>query len=353
VVGLNRKYCGCWTALVTPFNVDYSVNWDQLERNVMFQLGQGVSGVLPMGTTGESPTVTHQEQSQIIENTVHYVNGKTKVLAGTGSNSTDEAMFETKKAIEAGVDACLLVDCYYNKPSSLELRNEYYAPILAQFPKTDFISYVIPGRAVTALAPEDLCILRSKFKNLVAVKEATGDLERMRRTRDMLDADFNILCGDDSATYSTMTDPKIASSGVISVMSNIMPAAIEKYTRLVLKGDLKAAKRMDDAMMPLFQVVGVNTNEEVTLPNGRKSTLLYKFPNPVPVKTLMVGLGMMEGPCKRPLGRLTKQGVKIVREALRQVWKNDPSLLEPIEKFYDVDVESRLGDDKIWEKLSY
>ncbi|MFH1126281.1 MAG: 4-hydroxy-tetrahydrodipicolinate synthase [Candidatus Altiarchaeota archaeon] len=350
---MNSKYTGCWTALVTPFNGKMRVNWEQLECNVNFQIEEGVSGVLPMGSTGESATVTHKEHSKVIEKVNDYANGKTKVLAGTGSNSTEEAIYETEKAVEIGVYACLLVDCYYNKPSSMELRKEYYEVILKKFPKMDFIAYAIPGRSVTVISPEDLAILSSEHKNLVAVKEATGDFERMRRTRHLLGGNINIISGDDPNTYAMMTDPKIKSSGVISVISNITPNSIEEYTRMILKGRLEEARRIDSALMPLFNIVGVKTVEKVRLPNGETAELVQKFPNPVPVKTMMAGLGMQKGLCKQPLGKMTKQGVGIVRNALRDVWKNYPKALEPIEGYYDIDLEKKLEDDKNWKKLSY
>ncbi len=350
---MDRKYTGCWTALVTPFNKDYSVDWEQLEENIGFQVAQGLTGVLPMGTTGESATVTHQEHSQIIDKVFEFADGKVLVLAGTGSNSTEEAVFETRKAVETGVDACLLVDCYYNKPSSIELRKEYYSPILSEFPDMDFISYAIPGRSVTVILPEDLALIRSEHKNLVAVKEATGDFERMKRTREILDDDFNIISGDDPNTYKMMTDKTIGAGGVISVISNITPGPIEEYTRLILDGKKDAAEKIDNALSPLFNVVGVATKEKLTLPNGKTCEVTQKVPNPVPVKTMMAGLGIHENLCKRPMGRLSKQGVGIVRDALKNVWENYPAALEPVEGHYDVCVADRLGDDKIWSALSY
>jgi len=306
-----------------------------------------------MGSTGESATVTHEEHSLIIEKANAFAAKKCLVLAGTGSNSTSEALQETETAISAGVDTCLLVDCYYNKPSSMELRREYYDVILEKFPDMDFIAYAIPGRSVTVISPEDLAILRADHPNLVAVKEATGDFERMKRTREVSDGDFNIISGDDPNTLKMMTDPAIGASGVISVMSNITPAAIEEYTRMVLAGDVDGATKIDEALSPLFGVVGVKTTEKISLPNGSVVDVTYKFPNPVPVKTMMAGLGMMDGLCKRPLGRLTKQGVDIVRSALRTVWENTPEYLSPVGEYYDVDVGGRISDDSVWSKLSY
>ncbi|MFH1403128.1 MAG: 4-hydroxy-tetrahydrodipicolinate synthase [Candidatus Altiarchaeota archaeon] len=350
---MNKKYTGGWTALVTPFEKDYSVDWERLEHNVGFQMEEGLTGVLPMGTTGESATVTHEEHSKIIERVNEYADGNALVLAGTGSNSTDEAVYETRKAVDCGVDACLLVDCYYNKPSSMELRREYYNIVLGEFPDMDFISYAIPGRSVTVLTPEDMAILRGEHPNLVAVKEATGDFERMRRTRSVTDDDFNIISGDDPNTFTMMTDNQISASGVISVISNITPGPVEEYTRMILDGKMGEARKIDEALAPLFNVVGVTTKEKLTLPDGSSAEVTQKVPNPVPVKTMMNGLGMIENLCKRPMGRLSRQGVGMVRKALQDVWGNYPHALEPVEKYYDVSVAERLGDDKIWDSLSY
>lgn len=338
---------------MTPFDRDCTVNWGQFERNVKFQVKEGISGVVPMGTTGESPTVTHREHSKIIENTVEYVGGRCDILAGTGSNSTEEAIFETKRAVDVGIEVCLLVDCYYNKPSSLELRNEYYGVILSEFPDTDFVTYSIPGRSVTVLSPEDMLIVRSQYTNLVAVKEASGDFDRMRRIRELMDPDFNIISGDDPNTYQMMTDKKILASGVISVIGNIVPAAVEKYTRLILDGKQELAQEMDEALTPLCRVVGVTSAEDVKLPNGKIVPVTYKFANPVPIKTMMNGLGMITGLCKKPHGKMTRRGVETVRKALKEVWAKNPQLLEPIEKYYDVNIAERLKDDKVWDNLSY
>jgi len=329
------------------------VNWEQLERNVGFQIEEGVSGVLPMGSTGESATVTHEEHSQVIEKVNEYAKKKTKVLAGTGSNSTEEAIYETQKAVDFDVDACLLVDCYYNKPSSMELRREYYSIILKKFPDMDFIAYAIPGRSVTVLMPEDMALLRNEFKNFVAVKEATGDFERMQRTKKILDKNFNIISGDDPNTFRMMTDSGISSSGVISVMSNITPRVIEEYTQMILKGKIEEARKIDETLQPLFNIVGVKTTEKVKLPNGETAEVIQKVPNPVPVKTMMNALGMQTGLCKQPLGRLSKQGVELVRNTLKNLWKNYPKALEPIEGYYDINIEEKLNEDKNWKTLSY
>ena len=351
---MNKKFSGGWTALVTPFTSDYAVDWTQLERNVMFQLEQGINGVLPMGTTGESATVTHNEHSRIISKTIEYVGDRCGVLAGTGSNSTDEALFETKLAVEAGVKTCLLVDCYYNKPSSLELRREYYEVLFQAYPNTDFIAYAIPGRSVTEINPYDIALMRANYSNFVAVKEASGNFERMRLTRELVDDDyFNILSGDDPNTLSMISDETISSSGVISVISNICPASVKKLCALALDGKFDEAKKIDDELSHLFNLVGLSSVETIQMPNGKSYDVTYKFPNPLPVKAMMEGLGMMNSRCKRPMGRMTSSAVETVRNALKTVWVNSPEHLLPIEHYFDVDLGERLNDDDLWEPISY
>ena len=160
-----------------------------------------------------------------------------------------------------GAQAALLVDCYYNGPSSLELRTQYYEVIAKAFRKTFITPYVIPGRTGTKLEVEDLAILHRKYKNVRSVKEATGDLERMARTRTLLGEDFDILSGDDDKTYEMMTRQDIRASGVISVISNIVPGPIHEMVQAIKQGDLGKANRFKRTLDPLFKLVTVSTVE--------------------------------------------------------------------------------------------
>jgi 4-hydroxy-tetrahydrodipicolinate synthase len=150
---------GAWTALVTPMTSDGAIDWDGFEKNLAFQVDQGITGLVPTGTTGESPTLSWDEHNHVVERTLARSQGKCGVIAGTGSNSTQEAVESTEHAAEHGARAALLVDCYYNGPSSLELREEYYGVLAELFPEVSFVAYVIPGRSGTALGVEDLAIL--------------------------------------------------------------------------------------------------------------------------------------------------------------------------------------------------
>lgn len=346
------KIQGVWTALVSPFDSDSALDMEGLERNIEFQITQGVDGVVPTGTTGESPTLNWTEHNMVILRALRRCSDRCGVIAGTGSNSTSETIESTHIVAEAGAHAVLMVDCYYNGPSSQELRDEYYAVVAAKFPQVTVVPYVIPGRSGTALAVEDLAILASKYPNINAVKEATGDLDRMARTRSLTGNDFSIISGDDDLTYTMMTEPAIRANGTISVMSNVVPGAIVKMVKSAMSGDLVSAQVARDSIAPLLGIVTVKVDNDRDLPNGQTVKVNDRYRNPLPVKTLMAGLGMPSGFCRRPLGRMTEAGVDVVRTAVRQVWERNPKALTPIADFYGVDVGARIADDSVWQALS-
>lgn len=346
------KMQGVWTALVSPVRPDFALDASGLEKNVEFQISQGIAGVVPAGTTGESPTLNWDEHNEVIDRVLKQCKGRCGVLAGTGSNSTAETVENTRRAVNSGAEAVLMVDCYYNGPSSQELRDEYYAVVAAEFPNVTIVPYVIPGRSGTALAVEDLAILYGKHPNICVVKEATGDLQRMARTRSLTGKSFSIMSGDDDITFTMMTDPGIRANGAISVMSNVIPGAIVKMADAIADGDAQAAARMRDSLNPLFGVVTVKIDNPRVLPNGERVTVNDRYRNPLPVKTLMAGLGMPSGGCRRPLGKMSMAGVDAVRQAARQVWELCPEALLPINDFFGVDVAKRLADDSIWSSLA-
>src|SRR3990170_1005323 len=257
-------FSGCYTALVTPFRSNREVDYEGLQRLVEFQLSQGVSGILACGTTGESPTLDWNEHNKVTERVHEYVGSRGLTIAGTGSNSTQEAIEGTVHATHIGVKAVLLVDPYYNGPSSLEIRREYVEPIARQFPEIQVIPYVIPGRTGTQLLPQDIALLNQQYPNVSAVKEATGDLENMKLTRKLCGGNFNILSGDDDKTYAMMTTPEIAATGVISVTSNIAPRAVQDMTHYILDGNIEEAKELAQALQPLFAIVTVKTQEQTS-----------------------------------------------------------------------------------------
>jgi len=338
---------GCYTALLTPFK-EHWVDWEGLEKLVEFQIVGGVNGILAVGTTGESPTLTWEEHNEVIRIVAEKCKGKCQSMGGTGSNSTQETLKSTEHAVHAGVDAVVLVDPYYNGPSSLEIRREYLAPVASKFSQIQIIPYVIPGRTGTQLQPEDLAILHKQFNNVSTVKEATGNIENMKRTRECCGENFTILSGDDDLTFAMMTDPGIKASGVISVISNIAPKAVQDMTTLLNEGKLAEADRLMVALKPLFKIVTVKTLEET--PYG---IVPCRERNPLCIKTLMAILGMPVGPCRQPLGKMTKKGIEIVLNAGRTVWKNNPEILKPVADFFGVDIEARLHDKSILVGLTY
>jgi 4-hydroxy-tetrahydrodipicolinate synthase len=324
------------------------VDYEGLERLVEFQHEQGVSGVLAVGTTGESPTLTWEEHIEVIRKVHEVSKGRFLTIGGTGSNNTHESLEATREVSEFGVKCVLLVDPYYNGPSSLEIRREYIEPIAREFPQILIIPYVIPGRSGTQLLPQDLAILHSQFENVRAVKEATGSFENMRLTRKLCGEDFDILSGDDDKTFDMMKDPQIKASGVVSVASNVAPGAVQRLVKATLSGDSEEAERLYRALKPLFSMVTVKTEEET--PYG---PALCKARNPLPYKTLMNILGMPSGPCRRPLGKMTKKGLQVVLDTARTVYEKTPEILEPIERFFDVDLGKRLYDEDSWRGLTY
>lgn len=339
---------GCYTALVTPFAADLSIDQDGLEKLVAFQIENNITGILAVGTTGESPTLDWNEHHAVIKAVASQAKGKSVCVAGTGSNNTKEALAATEHAAAAGVDAVLLVDPYYNGPSSIEIRKEYIAPVAHQFPEIDIIPYVIPGRTGAQLLPEDLALLGREYRNVRTVKEATGDLANMKRTRQCCGPDYAIFSGDDAMTFAMVTDPSINASGVISVLSNVVPGALSEYVALLLQGERDKAGALKTALDPLFQLVTVKTTEAT--PFG---DVTARARNPLGVKTLMAILGMPGGPCRRPLGKMTRKGFEFVLETARRVQRETPALFQPIEQFFNIDISARLEDQPAWKSLYY
>ncbi len=337
-----ERFEGCWTAMVTPFDRKGEVDFEGLEKNVLFQRENGAN-LVPTGTTGESPTLDWREHDRVITKTVKLSKDKAFVIAGTGSNSTREAMRGSKHAVEVGAQGLLLVDCYYNGPSSLEMRTQYYEVITKAFRKSFVVPYVIPARTGTKLEVEDLAILHRKFKNMRSVKEATGDLGRMAKTRTLCGEDFDILSGDDDKTFEMMTRDDIRASGVISVMSNIVPGPVGEMVKAIQAGNMERANRLRDVLDPLFKVVTVNTIESY-----EGFEVPAKFRNPLGIKTMMKGLGLPSGPTRPPLGKMTPKGVETVKNALKEVYEKDREVFRPLQEFYGINIEDRLSNDRYW-----
>jgi 4-hydroxy-tetrahydrodipicolinate synthase len=346
------EFKGSWTALITPFKKDGSVDFEGLEKNILFQIDQGITGILAVGTTGESPTLSTPEHIEVIAKANEFAGGRCGVLAGTGSNCTDEALAHTKHSLESGVDKVLLVDCYYNGPSSLELRDEYYKAVLDAFSEIEIVIYVIPGRTGTAISAVDIAVLAGEYDRVISIKEATGDLSRMEDERALM-PEISIMSGDDDKTFEMMKKETIRAQGVISVVTNIAPKAVTRMVDALLADDRATAESLAEKLKPLFSIVTVKAKAERTLPNGKKVSIEDRFRNPLATKTVMEALGMASGPLRRPIGKMTPAGVEITRSAVKEVFQNSPEILEPIGAFYGVDLEKRINDDAYWDPLSY
>jgi 4-hydroxy-tetrahydrodipicolinate synthase len=287
-------FAGAHTALVTPFR-DGQFDTDAFRQLIEEQIAGGISGIVPVGTTGESPTLDHDEHLQVIEVAIQTANKRCLVIAGTGSNSTEEAISLTQAAEKAGADAALLVAPYYNKPSQEGLFRHFKA--IAEAVKIPIILYSIPGRCGIEIAVETTVRLARDFKNIRAIKEAGGSVERVNQLRNALPVEFEVLSGDDSLTLPFLS---VGAVGVISVASNLIPAEVSRMVRHYLAGEATKALEIHQKYYPLFKD-------------------LFIEPNPVPVKFALARLGKMTTEVRLPLCELTSTSVQRLTETLSQL----------------------------------
>ena len=267
---------GVFTALVTPFR-DGSVDEKALKKLINFQLAGGVDGIVPCGTTGEAPTLSYEEHEKVIELTVKYAAGKVPVIAGTGSNCTDEAIELTRKAKKLGADACLLTTPYYNKPTQEGMVSHFTA--IATETRLPVVLYNIPGRTGVNMTPETIARL-AKVKNIIAIKEAAGSVTQVSEIYRLTNGRFTILSGDDGLFLPMMS---VGAVGVISVFSNIMPKELKAlYRAFMVEKNIAKAIKLHTKYMPLFQNLFIETN-------------------PIPVKEAMYRMGMIAREYRLPL----------------------------------------------------
>lgn len=273
-------FSGTYTALVTPFRND-TFDKAAFASLIEAQIAGGVDGIVPVGTTGESPTLDHDEHLQVIKEAVKVAKGRTKVIAGTGSNATAEAVDLTVAAEKAGADAALLVAPYYNKPSQEGLFLHFSK--IAEASKLPIILYSIPGRCGIEIAVETVKRLAKACPTIVAIKEAGGTVERVHALRHAVPDSFDILSGDDSLTV-----PFIASGarGVVSVASNLVPKEISDMVRAALSGDFATARTAHERYYPFFKE-------------------LFVEPNPVPIKFALASKGLMAPDVRLPLCQMS------------------------------------------------
>jgi len=339
---------GCFTALITPFNKAGELDKKGLGQLIDFQIQNGITGILATGTTGESPTFKWKEHDHVIALTAKQTKGNCLCIAGTGSNNTEEAIVGAGHAAQEGVDAILMVDPYYNGPSSLEIRKEYYEVVAKEYPDVDIIPYIIPGRTGAQMLPQDLAILSENCPNITSVKEATGNLDNMKLTREYCGDAFNILSGDDALVYEMMTNPEIKACGSISVMANIVPKFMTRMVTLLNDGKADEVLKIQNSLKPLLDLVVVTTEEDTKF-----GPVNCRARNPLPLKTMMQLLGMPSGPCRKPLGKMTAKGFNQVLEALKQVQADTPEMFKPIADFFGLDINDRLNNTDYQKDLWY
>lgn len=339
---------GTYTALITPFRPDGSLDEEGMERLIDYQAGNGVEGLLAAGTTGETPALSHQEYEHLLGVFHGFCGSRVKTMASCGKYNFEESLSSSRLASELGFNSILLVEPYYNGPSSLEIRREYMGPIAEALPDMTVVPYVIPGRTGTQLMPQDLALLHEEHEGVNTVKEATGSLDNMRLTRKFCGSEFSIMSGDDSLTYQMMSSSEIGGNGVISVMSNVFPKHVSEMVRALMEGEVQKAQRLEEMLAPWFGLVTVKVEQD-----SRHGPIPQKFRNPLPVKTIMQLFGMPSGGCRRPLGKLSSGALDRVIEVASQTVERTPELLAPVEDAFDVDISSRLENRDLLRSLCY
>jgi 4-hydroxy-tetrahydrodipicolinate synthase len=247
-------FAGTYTALITPFR-NGKVDYDGFRKLIEAQIAGGVDGIVPVGTTGESPTLSHEEHRDVIKAAVEIAAGRIKVVGGTGSNSTEEAIDLTQDAEKAGADGALIVAPYYNKPSPEGLYRHFRA--IAQATKLPITLYSIPGRCGIEISVPVVARLAKDCPNIVAIKEAGGSVERVSQLRQAVPDTFEIISGDDSLTVPFIS---VGAVGVISVASNVAPGPVSELVRAARDGQMARAEQLHRRLYPLFKNLFIESN---------------------------------------------------------------------------------------------
>ena len=284
---------GSIVALVTPMYESGVVDKESLKKLVDFHIAQGTDALVAVGTTGESATLDEDEHCDVIKSVVNYVNGRIPVIAGTGANSTTEAITLTRKAKQLGVDACLIVTPYYNKPTQEGLYLHHKA--IAEAVDIPQILYNVPGRTACDMLPETVGRL-SHISHIVGVKEATGDLSRVKKIRDLTGPDFAIYTGDDATSREFCL---LGGNGTITVTGNVAPRLVHEMIRAAMAGDKATALAIDTKLAALHKNLFIQSN-------------------PIPVKWAMAEMGLIGKGIRLPLTWLTEDCFNAVRDAMRQ-----------------------------------
>jgi 4-hydroxy-tetrahydrodipicolinate synthase len=283
---------GAFTALVTPFSGG-QIDVQALKNHVEFQIENGIDGLVPCGTTGEASTLSHEEHIEVVKITVKSAAGRVPVIAGSGSNSTAEALELTKRVKEVGADAALMITPYYNKPTQEGLY-QHFSSVAGKI-DIPIVLYNVPGRTCVNMLPETVARLAA-IPNIVGLKDATADLKQTSYTRQLVPDDFVILSGEDTLVYPLMA---VGGNGVISVTSNILPGEMAEMCRRFLDGDMTGAAELHHRLLPMCDALFVETN-------------------PIPVKAALAMMGRMENEFRLPLVPITDKGAAAVRSAITE-----------------------------------
>ncbi len=273
---------GVYTAIVTPFTDDNKIDEKALRDLTDFQIEKGVQGIVPMGTTGESPTLDHEEHHRVIEIVIDQAGGRVPVIAGTGSNCTDEAIRLTEKARQAGATASLQVAPYYNKPTQKGFYRHFTA--VADAVDIPVIVYNIPGRSGKNIENSTMLKL-AEHKNIIAVKEASGNITQIMDLISKKPGSFTVLSGDDNLAFPILA---LGGKGVISVASNIVPDRMNEFVQSALDGNWDKARKMHYELLPLFRAIFIETN-------------------PIPIKASLAMKGMIKENYRLPMCRMSKE----------------------------------------------
>jgi 4-hydroxy-tetrahydrodipicolinate synthase len=283
-------FSGTFTALVTPFR-NGEVDVEALEGMVEFQIEHGVSGLVPCGTTGETPAMSEEEDRLVVETVVRVASGRVPVVAGTGSNSTDMAIKYTKMAQEAGADGSLQVAPYYNKPTQEGLYRHFAA--IAESTELPLILYNIPGRTSVTISAETMARL-AEIPNIVGVKDSTLSMNMISDVISLCGEEFDVLSGDDPMTLPLIS---LGGVGVISVASNVAPGAVSDMVRALLADDWERGRELHYELLPLFRALFVETN-------------------PIPVKTAASLLGLCSDEMRLPLIPMSGENLRLLQETM-------------------------------------
>lgn len=285
---------GSMVALVTPMETDGSVSRAALERLIEFHIQAGSDAIVSVGTTGESATLNHQEHCDVVRQTVELVAGRVPVIAGTGANSTAEAISLTECAHRANADACLLVTPYYNKPTQHGMYQHFKA--IAEAVPIPQILYNVPGRTAIDLHTDTVARL-AEIGNIVGIKDATGDMQRAQQILQACGPEFGLYSGEDVTTLELLM---LGGHGTISVAANVVPKLVQQMCALVREGDRQGAVTMNDRLQALYEVLFIESN-------------------PIPVKWALQQMGLIAEGIRLPLTPLSPQCHSAVRQVLQQL----------------------------------